>query len=460
MIFTTETRLSKDDCQDIIEYAKAYRHNFAEIERFVWHYIVSQKGKYNKSEFNTEVQKRFSVTKRTANSCISDMQGRYNALKELKSVEAVQLEGKIEALTGKIEALAVKVESKSRLAAANSLSEKQLQSYRSQKKSLYFRKQKLQKLKDRLSQLKKNNAEKNYSLGFGGKSFFRAQYLLEKNGYKTHEKWKNDYIRKRDGNIYYLGSRDESYGNQMFQLTPQEDGTYSIKLRKDGKYAASKDDRYLYGKCSFSYLNDELQKLLQDRDRPVSCRIKIRGNKVYLQVMLEIGAKQRPVVTSVHDGAVGLDFNAGHIDLSETDRHGNLVSMKQYRLREHVSGSKANNEMRQAVSEIGRYALSKGKSIVIEDLSFIRRKSKTTKAKTRFGKNYNKMIHSLDYRRFESAIKNMTTRQGIDLIEVNPAYTSKIAEQKYCDIRKIPVHNGAAYVIARRGQGYKDRYIV
>ena len=459
MIFTTETRLSTDDCPDIIAYAKAYCHDFAEIERFVWHCIVSNKGKYDKSALNTKIQKRFSVTKRTANSCIADMQGRYNALKELKMAEVRQLEGKISALTDKVAVLADQVEAKGRLAATNSLSEKQLRSYRNQKKSLYFKKQRLQKLKDRLAQLKKDNADKNFRIGFGGKGLFKAQYLLKENGYKTHGKWKNDYIKKRDGNIFYLGSKDESFGNQMFQLTPQPDGTYFIKLRKDGKYVTSKADRYLYGKCSFSYLDDEVRTLLQDRDRPVSYRIKMRGNKVYLQAMLEIGPDEHPIVTTMCDGAIGLDFNAGHIDLSETDKHGNLVFMKQYRLYEHGGGNKAKNEMRQVVAEIGQYALSKGKSIVKEDLSFIRKKSKTIKAKTPFGRKYNKMIHTLDYSRFESTVKNMAVRQGIDLIEVNPAYTSKIAKQKYCSMRKIPIHNGAAYVIARRGQGCKDKYI-
>ena len=43
--------------------------------------------------------------------------------------------------------------------------------------------------------------------------------------------------------------------------------------------------------------------------------------------------------------------------------------MKQYRLRYHGTGGRAANEMRQVTAEIGRYALSKGKSIVKEDLS-------------------------------------------------------------------------------------------
>ena len=61
------------------------------------------------------------------------------------------------------------------------------------------------------------------------------------------------------------------------------------------------------------------------------------------------------------------------------------------------------------------------------------------------------MLHTLDYSRYEDDVRNMAVRNGIDLIEVNPAYTSRIAKMKYCRTRKIPVHNGAAYVIARAG---------
>jgi IS605 OrfB family transposase len=155
-------------------------------------------------------------------------------------------------------------------------------------------------------------------------------------------------------------------------------------------------------------------------------------------------------------GAIGLDFNDGHIDLAETDGKGNLVAMDRYRLKYHGTGGRAANEMRQVTAEIGKYALSKGKSIVKEYLSFARKKSQTEKGS---GKRYNRMLHTLDYSRYEDDIRNMAVRNGIDLIEVNPAYTSQIAETKYCPIRKIPVHNGAAYVIARKGQGYKDKAV-
>ena len=179
----------------------------------------------------------------------------------------------------------------------------------------------------------------------------------------------------------------------------------------------------------------------------MSYRIKMRGTKIYLQAIVTLDMAKRPIITTMANGVIGLDFNDGHIDLAETDGKGNLVAMDRYRLKYHGTGGRAANEMRQVTAEIGKYALSKGKSIVKEELSFIKKKSQTEKGS---GRRYNKM---------QDDIRNMAVRNGIDLIEVNPAYTSRIAKMKYCRTRKIPVHNGAAYVIARRGQGYKDKAV-
>lgn len=56
-------------------------------------------------------------------------------------------------------------------------------------------------------------------------------------------------------------------------------------------------------------------------------------------------------------------------------------------------------------------------------------------------------------------LDDITFNSKIELIKVNPAYTSKIAEQKFCGRMKLNTHDGAAYTIARRGMGIKDKFI-
>lgn len=127
-------------------------------------------------------------------------------------------------------------------------------------------------------------------------------------------------------------------------------------------------------------------------------------------------------------GTIGLDYNDGFIELAETNETGNLIGLKHIDLNFHGTGNSAENEIRTKVSEIVDYAISVGKDIVIEDLDFRKTKSETDKAKSEDGKEYNKMLHAFDYSRYKKTFENCCFRREANLIKVNPAYTSKIAE--------------------------------
>jgi hypothetical protein len=68
------------------------------------------------------------------------------------------------------------------------------------------------------------------------------------------------------------------------------------------------------------------------------------------------------------------------------------------------------------------------------------------------------MLSDLDFARYQKAIDSSCFRRGVDLVRVNPAYTSQkgkvYSKQLGCN-----THMGAAYVIARVGQGIKEQYV-
>ena len=206
-VLTTETRLAGKEARDIMEYIQKYRVDYGIVQRYVWLALVRQKGVISKSKLNTEIQTKFSVTKRTANSVIYDMKGRYKALQELKKTERSQLKDRILCLEQQAEKIADTVNTLKKDAAANRLDGRQLVKYRDLKKKLYYKHQRIQKIRDRLAQLEKDMKGGRYSLGFGGKKTFDKQYRLEENGYRSHEGWYNDYRKRRDCNVFYLGSR-------------------------------------------------------------------------------------------------------------------------------------------------------------------------------------------------------------------------------------------------------------
>ena len=81
---------------------------------------------------------------------------------------------------------------------------------------------------------------------------------------------------------------------------------------------------------------------------------------------------------------------------------------------------------------------------------------KATKGNSKKGKKYNKMLHSLAYRMFLDKTEQICNRKNVGLIKVNPAWTSWIAQNKFCDKMKLNIHTGASFVIARRGMDIKD----
>lgn len=69
------------------------------------------------------------------------------------------------------------------------------------------------------------------------------------------------------------------------------------------------------------------------------------------------------------------------------------------------------------------------------------------------------MLSSLPYNFYVERFKQMANRYGVKLELVNPALSSKIAREKYCDRMKLTIHTGASFVIARRGLGIMDGFI-
>lgn len=101
-------------------------------------------------------------------------------------------------------------------------------------------------------------------------------------------------------------------------------------------------------------------------------------------------------------------------------------------------------------------ALETGKDICIENLNFKAKKFKIEKAKTKKGKQYNNMLHSLSYTLYDKLITNIAFRNKVNVIKMNPAWTSWIAKNKFCNRMKLNIHIGASFVIARKGIGIKD----
>ena len=460
--YTISTRLNRRHNTDLIEYLQEYRVLYGKMLRFTWHRYTPKGAtlhKMSKSQFNTLLQSQFGVSKRLANAVIYEAEGTYRALAQLKRYELEQLGHKIKGLKTRREKLRAKVEALKKRARQNNLSPAELKYYKRQKRKLFLWAQRLNRLAQRRNSLEAEIKSGDLSLCFGSKKLFRAQFNLKANKLTSHQVWLERFRSNQDNRTFFIGSKDETWRNQILQLKPLPNvgrGTaFAIQLRKKAQEAKRS---YAEDYCEFKHMGDILAKLLLSKEHGVSYRIVFRGSKCYLQAMITI--EQSPSLTRRANGVIGLDFNAGFIQMAETDRAGNLTGLRRYEVKssdEPSTGSSKNRlQIREAAAHIASYALSVGKDIVLEDLDFSKTKSMTAKAKTDKGKEYNKMVHRLDYSQYKDAFENCCFKRGIGLIKVNPAYTSQIAKRKYCQRMKLTVHEGAAMVIARRAQGYAD----
>ena len=249
----------------------------------------------------------------------------------------------------------------------------------------------------------------------------------------------------------FVGAKEETSCNQLLQLEyNSENNQFRVQLRKDFGGYKSASDKYVYGKVYFNHHKKHLISVLKSKTSPLSYKIIKRNGRYYLHCTFEIQMDE--FITRSHNGMIGLDFNKGFITLAETNKYGHLVRTRTlpYRFK---SGNKTKTDLQGVVNRIVGLALQTGKDVSIEDLDFKTKKSKT---ESKQNKKYNEMLHSLAYRQFSDIVESVTYRNRVNLIKVNPAWTSWLAKQKYYPPMKLNVHVGASYVIARRGQGYKD----
>lgn len=435
--FTIVAQLHETQNHDLIEYVNSCFATYGEIKRKTFH-VLKRNANFNKSSFNTHLQAKYGVLKRTANSIISDAQGTLNALIELKQYEKSQLERKILSLENLIEKLEMKVADNKTLLRLNNKSIS-LIAHRNLKRKLVSKKNQLNHKRQKLNNL-------NYQIEYGiYKLCFGTKHLLKRDYGK--------FIALRDSQLSFLGSKSEKACNQVLQLSyNNQNNQFYIQLRKD--IGGFKDQRgsYVRGKVHFNHYKQELISILAKRNSPLSYKIIKKNGRYYLYCTFEIQRDKSSFVTRSSNGVIGLDFNKGFVTLTETNQYGHMVDIDLIRYR-FKQGAATQTDLEFVATLVKERALATGKDVVIENLNF-----KVTKAKmvSKKGKKYNDMLHSLAYRKFVAIIENVCYRNYIWLIKVNPAWTSWIAKQKYCPHMKLNIHTGASFVIARRGQGYTD----
>lgn len=436
--FTVVTQLHEEQNHDLIEYVDSCFATYGKAKRETFH-VIKRDNNFNKSAFNKHLQTKYGVLRRTANSIISDAQGTLNALIGLKQYEKSQLERKISSLETMIDRLEMNVADNKTLLRLNDKTVS-LVTHRNLKRKLVAKKNHLNYKKQKLENVNYQIEHGIYKLCFGTK------YLLN----RDYDK----FVERRDNQLSFVGTKTETSGNQLLQLSyNHQNNQFGIKLRKDIGGFKDRRGSYVMGKVHFNHHKQELISILANHNSPLSYKVVKKNGRYYLYCTFEIQRDATSFVTSSSYGVIGLDFNKGFVTLTETNQYGHMVDTDLIRYR-FKRGTATQTDLEAVATLVKERALATGKDVVIENLNFKNAKARTVSKK---GKKYNDMLHSLAYRKFVDIMENVCYRNYIWLRKVNPAWTSWIAQQKYCPQMKLNIHTGASFVIARRGQGYTDK---
>ena len=277
---------------------------------------------------------------------------------------------------------------------------------------VHQKRRRLANLESRLAGLEADVAAGRVRLCFGSKRLWRKQHHLEQNGYASHEEWLQDWQDARSDEFFVLGSRDETAGCQLCVATVADDGTLTLRLRlpdclanQHGKYLVIPHVRFAYGheqvlaglQCNADYAayrreHGEKAARATALGQAISYRFKRDGKgwRVFVSTqMMDV-----PVVTDRRRGAIGVDLNADHLAVADTDASGNCL--KAWRVPLVTYGKNTNQAealIGDAVASVVQYAREVGKPIVIEKLDFRQKKAVLEGESHR----YSRMLSSFSY---------------------------------------------------------------
>ena len=339
-------------------------------------------------------------------------------------------------------------------------------------RQVHEKRRRLANLKFRLSVLEADIAAGRVRLCFGSKKLWRKQHHLEANAYASHEAWLKDWRGVRSNEFFVLGSRDETAGCQLCVAAVNNDGTLTLRLRMPdglaelhGKYLVVPNVRFASGHdvvlaalgsnteyAVYRRQHGEKEARATTLGQAISYRFKrdAKGWRVFATTELP----EVEITTDRRRGAIGVDLNADHLAVAETDASGNYVNAWRVPLVTYGKGHhQAEALIGDAVAIVVGYARGGGKPLVIERLDF-RQKKAVLEGESR---KYSRMLSSFAYGKMKAYFLSRGYREGVEIIEVNPAYSSVVGRVKFMERYGLTVHQAAALVLARRSLGYSER---
>jgi len=288
---------------------------------------------------------------------------------------------------------------------------------------------------------------------FGGKRLFEKLCKNHLAG-KARERLKKQWKEQRQGTLASVGSKSDK-GNKLTRFeningqlhlrisTGNKEFIYAKVLREP----SNSKDKWL------TFMTILLESWQTKNYFPYTVELKLRDGEVYGSVSFELPTPE--VRYKRENGVIAIDTNASpiHLAIAEVSKTGELVRYQTISLH-HLLGLSQNSKDHQEwilAHQIVNLAVQKGKAIAVENLKKLKRGMRGDgKAELR------KRLHHWNAKKFLRKLKRVAMLKGVEVIEINPAYTSVIGMLKYAPQLNIDKDIAGAYVIGRRALGFKE----
>jgi len=290
---------------------------------------------------------------------------------------------------------------------------------------------------------------------FGSKRLFEKLCKNHLTG-KTREELKKQWRELRQGTLISIGSRHEAVKGNLLLRFVELDGKLHLRITTGNR-------EFIYAKVLREPRNGKdkwltfMAMLLESWQTKnyfaYTVELKLREGEVYGSVSFELPTPE--VKYTKEKGVIAIDTNASpiHLAIAEVSKTGELLSYQTINLH-HLLGLSQNSKDQQEwilAHQLIDLAIQKNKAIAIENLKKLKRGVRGDgKAKLR------KRLHHWNAKKFLQKLKRVAMLKRVEVIEVNPAYTSVIGMLKYAPQLNIDKDIAGAYVIGRRALGFKE----
>ncbi len=290
---------------------------------------------------------------------------------------------------------------------------------------------------------------------FGGKRLFEQLCKNHLTG-KAREKLKKQWRELRQGTLIAIGSKHKTTQGILLIRFMELDGKLHLRITTGNR-------EFIYAKVLREPSNSKdkwitfmamlLESWQTKKDFAYTVELKLRDGEVYGSVSFEITTPE--VKYTKEKGVIAIDTNASpiHLATAEVSKTGELLRYQTINLH-HLLGLSQNSKDHQEwilAHKIVDIAIEKGKAIAIENLKKLKKGVRGDgKAELR------KRLHQWNAKKFLQKLKRVAMLKGVEVIEVNPAYTSIIGMLKYAPQLNIDKDIAGAYVIGRRALGFKE----